>query len=77
MVAKKITEFTEDELHDIIAQAENELKARKRQAKAKLVRDFEKAFYALKEAGISVTYADCDDELEVSLHQYDCFNFYD
>ena len=66
--------FTDEELYRLHAQIEAEEERRKRQYKAKLITDFQKAWGALKDNHINIKYYFDDDE-SVCLRDWYGFSF--
>lgn len=72
------SQMSNEELQAVIAECEKEMQNRRRQFRAKLIDDFEKAFYALKENGISIRYSDYQQEAyRTYLDKFDNFDFSD
>lgn len=69
------TTLTEDELKALYKGIVDEHARRDRMKRTKLIEDFKTAFYALQDAGIDVTYSECDDDIEELSLYWAGFNF--
>lgn len=68
--------MTEKELLDAIEDCQAELEFRKKEIKAKLIKDFENAFLALEDAHIKVRYTDYEQEAyRIFIGDVDNFEF--
>lgn len=67
--------MTDEEIKCVLKELNDELNYRKRQREANLITNFHKAWSALKDAGINVSYADGDEDTELVLWSWDGFNF--
>lgn len=59
-----LTDMTKEEILDIIQDCQAELDSRRKEEKIKLIRDFENAFFALKNAEITIRYTDYEQEAD-------------
>lgn len=73
--SNNLSAMTDEEIKRVLKELNDELNYRKRQREANLITDFHKAWGALKDAGINVSYADGDEDIEITLWSWDGFNF--
>lgn len=72
------SQMTSEELQAVIAECEKEMQNRKRQFRARLIDNFEVAFRALRNNGISVRYTDHEQEAyRLYIDDFDNFDFGD
>ena len=70
-----LSAMTDEEIKRVLEALNNEMDYRKRQKEASLIENFHKAWGALRDAGINVSYADGDEDIELVLWSWDGFNF--
>lgn len=73
--ANNVSAMTDEEIKRVLKELNDELNYRKRQREANLITNFHKAWSALKDAGINVSYADGDEDIEICLIDWGGFNF--
>jgi len=72
------SKMTEEELRAIIAECEKEMQYRRKQFRDNLINNFEIAFYALKQNGITIRYSDSEQEMyRAYIDDFDKFDFSD
>ena len=69
-----LKEMTRNDLIVLISRVEQEIEKRDKEKNLKLINNFKNAYYALREAGISVEYY-CDAMETELLSDWDCFKF--
>ena len=67
--------YTYDELQKFMDKIENELYARDAAKRDEAISAFQRAFYDLKDLGITPTYQDDNWDEGVNLRDWDCFYF--
>jgi hypothetical protein len=70
-----LSAMTDEEIKSAIEALTNEVKYRKRQKEAKLIENFRNAWYDLNSSGITVSYAEEEEDMEICLIHWDGFNF--
>lgn len=69
-------ETSRTDLEAILKEINGELQRRRNAEREKLIEDFKKAFYAVKDAGIDIRYLDeYEYEQDTYLRDWDCFSF--
>jgi hypothetical protein len=70
-----LSAMTDEEITHVLKALNDELNYRKRKREANLIESFHRAWSALRDAGINVSYADGDEDRELVLWSWDGFNF--
>lgn len=73
--SNNLSAMTDEEINRVLKALNDELNYRKRQREANLIGNFHKAWGALRDAGINVSYADGDEDKELVLWSWDGFSF--
>ena len=73
--SNNLSAMTDEEIKRVLKTLNDELNYRKRQREAHLIEKFHKAWSALEDAGINVSYAEGEEDIELVYCSWDGFNF--